>query len=109
MEGWVKVLDQRVTAELGALSADLRAKFVRIAKLLESFGPLQVREPHVKPLGDKLWKMRIAGRDGIARAISLAANGQRLVIVHVFIKRTQKAPRSAIETARKRAKEAGLL
>jgi phage-related protein len=62
-----------------------------------------------KPLGDKLWVMRMAGRDGIARAIYLAAHGQRLVVVHVFIKKTQKTPPAAIETARSRAKEAGLL
>lgn len=109
MECQVEVLDERVVAELEALSADLRAKFVRIAKLLESFGPHQVREPHVKSLGDKLWEMRMAGRDGIARAIYLAAHGQRLVVVHVFIKKTEKTPRAAIETARSRAKEAGLL
>jgi phage-related protein len=53
--------------------------------------------------------MRMAGRDGIARAIYLAAHGQRLVVVHVFIKKTQKTPPAAIETARSRAKEAGLL
>jgi phage-related protein len=109
MQWRVEVLDERVVVELEALSADLRAKFVRIAKLLESLGPQQVREPHVKPLGDKLWEMRMAGRDGIARAIYLAAHGQRLVVVHVFIKKTQKTPRAAIETARSRAKEAGLL
>jgi phage-related protein len=109
MEWQVEVLDERVVAELEALSADLRAKFVRITKLLESFGPHQVREPHVKSLGDKLWEMRIAGRDGIALAIYLAAHGQRLVVVHVFIKKTQKTPPAAIETARSRAKEAGLL
>jgi phage-related protein len=53
--------------------------------------------------------MRMAGRDGIARAIYLAAHGQRLVVVHVFIKKTQKTPRAAIDTARSRAKETGLL
>jgi phage-related protein len=105
----VEVLDQRVVGELEALSADLRARFVHIGRLLESFGPHQVREPHVKPLGDKLWEMRMTGRDGIARAIYLAAQGQRLVVVHVFVKKTEKTPRIAIETAKNRAKEAGLL
>lgn len=53
--------------------------------------------------------MRLKGRDGIARAIYLAAKGQRLVVVHAFIKKSEKTPRRAIETATKRAEEGGLL
>ena len=36
-------------AELDALPADIRAKFLHIAEMLEAFGPFQVREPYVKP------------------------------------------------------------
>jgi phage-related protein len=36
--------------------------------------------------------MRVKGRDGIARAAYVAATGQRVVIVHVFTKQTQKTP-----------------
>jgi phage-related protein len=42
---------------------------------------------------------------GIARAIYAPAVGKRVVIVHVFIKKTQKTPRREIITALKRAKE----
>jgi phage-related protein len=49
------------------------------------------------------------GRDGIARAVYVSTNGRRLVVVHVFVKKTQKTPRSAIDTAARRAKEAGLI
>jgi len=105
----VETLDHRVDAELDALPADMRDRFGRIARLLEAFGPQQVREPYVKPLGGKLWEMRMKGRDGIARAAYVAASGRRLVVVHVFVKKTQKTPRAAMETAMRRAEEAGLL
>ena len=49
------------------------------------------------------------GRYGIARAIYIASHGQRLVVLHAFIKKTDKTPRSAMEMATRRAKEAGLL
>ncbi len=98
-----------MAAELEALPPDIRASFSRIVGLLEEFGPLQVREPYVKHLERKLWEMRLKGRDGIARAIYLAAKGQRLVVVHAFIKKSEKTPRRAIETATKRAEEGGLL
>ena len=64
-----------------------------------------MREPHVKHLEGKLWEMRMKGRDGIARAIYVTARGERVVVVHAFVKRTPKTPRSALGTARTRAKE----
>lgn len=94
---------------MAALDASLRARFRHIAGLLEAFGPHRVREPYVKPLGGKLWEMRMKGKDTIARAAYVAATGRRLVVVHVFGKKTEKTPRAAIETARRRAREAGLL
>jgi phage-related protein len=39
------------------------------------------------------------GKDGIARAAYIAAKGQRVVVVHVFTKKTQKTRRRDIETA----------
>jgi phage-related protein len=59
----------------------------------------------VKSVGDKLWEMRVTGRDGIARAIYVTATGQRLVIVRIFVKNTQKIPQRELELARQRAKE----
>jgi phage-related protein len=45
------------------------------------------------------------GRSGIARAVYVTAVGKRIVVVHVFVKKTQKTPRREIEMALKRAKE----
>jgi len=42
------------------------------------------------------------GRDGIARAVCAAIQGRRLLMLHVFVKKTQATPRSALETARRR-------
>jgi phage-related protein len=64
-----------------------------------------VREPYVKPLGSKLFEIRMKGKDDIARAIYIAATGQRLVVLHAFQKKTAKTPRSAIRIALERAKE----
>lgn len=105
----VETLDSRVDRELAALAPDLRARFVRIAELLMDQGPQRVHEPYVKPLGDKLWEMRMKGRDGIARAIYIAAYGRRLVVLHVFVKKTEKTPRMALDTAASRARQAGIL
>jgi phage-related protein len=81
---------------------DIRARFLRVAELLEAFGPQQVGMPHVRHLEDKLWEMRLQGRDGIARAVYVAQSGQRLAVLHVFSKKTQKTPRHALTIARMR-------
>ena len=49
--GWtVETLNTTVDEELAALPADIRARFVRIAELIESVGLERVHEPHVKYL-----------------------------------------------------------
>jgi phage-related protein len=64
-----------------------------------------VREPYVKHLEGRLWEMRMSGRDGIARAIYVTARGSRVVVVRVFVKKTEKTPRSEIELALRRVEE----
>lgn len=104
MSWTVELLDARVEKELAALPLDMRAKFQRIAELLELEGLEAAREPHVKSLGRGLFEMRMSGRDGIARAIYVTRRVERIVVVLVFVKKTTKTPKSVIETALQRAK-----
>jgi phage-related protein len=50
--------------------------------------------------------MRMQGRDGIARAVYVAMSGRRLLVLHVFVKKTQTTPRKALDAARKRLENA---
>jgi phage-related protein len=101
----VETLGAVVDAEIAALPKDMQAAFLRLAERIESVGLERIGQPHVKHLQDKLWEMRFGGRDGIARAIYVTAIGRRIVVVHAFVKKTQKTPRAAIELAERRAKE----
>jgi phage-related protein len=47
----------------------------------------------------------MSGRDGIARAIYVTASGRRVVVLRVFVKKTEKTPPRELEIARQRAKE----
>jgi phage-related protein len=101
----VETLNEVVDAELEALPADMRARFVYISGLIEEFGLERVREPHVRHLRGPLWEMRMKGRDGISRALYVTAVGRRVVVVRVFVKKTRKTPIREIELALKRASE----
>jgi phage-related protein len=101
----VSYLDTTVEREIAELPTDMQAKLRRIADMIERLGLSAMREPYIKHLQGKLWEMRMTGRDGIARAIYVTASGQRVVIVRVFRKKTQKTPRGEIELALKRAEQ----
>ena len=103
--GWVVQMLPVAAEELRALPQDMQSRFQRIVALIESRGLLQMREPQVKRLEAPLWEMRMTGRDGISRAIYVAASEQRVVVLRVFVKKTEKTPRSEIEIALRRAKE----
>lgn len=99
---WTVQVNPLAEAELVLMPADIRARFVHIAEMLEQFGPQQFGMPHVRFLQDKLLEMRLTGRDGIARAISITQTDKQILVLHVFIKKTQKTPRGAIQTATNR-------
>ena len=101
----VETLNDVVGEELAELPADMRARFVYISRLIEEFGLERVREPHIKHLRGPVWEMRMKGRDGISRALYVAAVGWRVVVVRVFIKKTQRTPNREIELALRRARE----
>jgi phage-related protein len=101
----VELLDNRVRVELEALPPDMQARFRRIVELIQGYGLERVREPHIKHLEGPLWEMRMKGKDGISRAVYVTAKGRRVVVVRVFVKKTQKTPRREIEIALQRAQE----
>lgn len=100
----VQILNKSVQKELDSLPEDLQAKFHKTASLIKEFGLDKVHEPYVKHLLGKLWEMRMTGKDGIARAIYVAAIGKRVVVVRIFVKKTQKTPKQEIDIALERAR-----
>lgn len=100
----VEIFDETVREELDALPLDMRAKFQKIVEMIWEFGLSKVGMPYVRHIQGKLWEMRMKGRDGISRALYVTAVGQRLVVVMVFIKKTQKTPPKEIQVALERAK-----
>ena len=102
---WQITVHREAVAELNKLPQDMRAKLCRLTDLMEELGPFELREPHVKNLGNKLWEIRLTGRDGISRIIYIVMKDRRIHFLHAFIKKTNKTPKSAIECALTRIKE----
>jgi phage-related protein len=106
MNKWtVEVLNETVRAELKSLPADVNAKLKHIIELIAIFGLENVHEPYIKHIEGKIWEMRMKGKDNIGRALYVTAKGKRVVILHAFIKKTQKTPNKAKKLAQQRLKE----
>lgn len=85
----VETLDP-VDLEIEALPPGLQARLIRLMETVENVGLEQLREPHVKHLEGKLWELRAKAPEGIARGIYVTITGRRVVILHVFMKKSQK-------------------
>ena len=59
------------------------------------------REPLSRHVEGSLFELRV-GRKDIARVIYVFRRGRRIVLLHGFVKKTQKLPRREIETALRR-------
>ena len=102
---WKIVVHQKALEEVNQLPVEIRAKLTRLLEVIQHLGPFDLREPHVKSLGHKLWEIRLRGKDGIARVIYVTLSDQTIGILHAFIKKTQKTPKQALDCAQKRLKE----
>ena len=80
------------------------ANLLHILEMIEEYGPA-LGKPHTAALGEGLFEVRAKGREGIGRSLFCTVKNEEIVIVHSFIKKTQKTPKKDLKLARKRAKE----
>jgi phage-related protein len=95
---------EAVRLDIEALPVGIRAAYVRLTELLEEFG-LELRMPHSRAMGGGLYELRPRGREGIARVFYCALVGWRIVILHSFMKKTQRTSARELASARRRYRE----
>jgi len=105
MEWTVRTLNAEVDAEIEALPPALQARLIRLMEMVEAIGLEQLREPHVKHVEGKLWELRAKAAEGVARGFYVTVSGRQVVVLHVFAKKSQKTPQTALQMARQRMKQ----
>ena len=80
------------------------ANFLHIVEMIEEFGP-NLGKPYVGSLSSGLYEIRSKGKEGIGRSIYFVVKGREVIILHSFIKKTQKTPKKDLDLAKKRMKE----
>jgi phage-related protein len=100
----VEYFHERVLAEIESWPVDVLADYARIVELLMEHGP-NLKLPYPRAFGDGLFELRPRGRSGIGRAFYCFLVGERVIVLHAFIKKSQQTPDREIKLARKRLKE----
>ena len=100
----IEYFHSRVKAEVESWPDGILADYARLVELLMEFGP-NLRMPHSRAMGGGLFELRPRGREGIGRVFYCFVVGQRVVILHAFVKKTKETPERELRIARRRMKE----
>ena len=76
----------------------LRAKTIRTILRLRDYGHM-LREPDSKPLRDGIFELRTEADGELSRVLYFFVVGNKAVLTHGFVKKTQKTPSAEIEKA----------
>lgn len=93
-----------VQANIMALPDTLQARYAALTRRMVEAGP-NLGEPHTKPFGGGLLELRLKGAEGIARVFYCTLVGRRIVMLHSFVKKTDKTPPAERRIAETRLKE----
>ncbi len=104
MKWSIDYFNSDIEEKILGLPSGLLAKYLRLTDLMLEFGP-NLGMPHTKSLKEGLLELRLKGREGIARVMYCTVFRKKIVMLHVFIKKSQKIPKKELEIALKRMKE----
>ena len=100
----IEYYSEDVAREILNLPDTLAARYLVLTRRMVALGP-NLGEPHTKAFGQGLFELRLKGAEGIARVFYCTVVGQRIFMLHSYVKKTQKAPRADVEIATLRMKE----
>lgn len=100
----IKYYSEKVQQEIMTLPAGIQARYIHYTKRMVTHGP-NLGMPHSRPMGGGLFELRMKAAEGIGRVFYCTLVEQTIVMLHTFLKKTQKTPANELAVARKRMKE----
>ena len=104
MKWKITFFNDKVEQKTLSFPVGILANFLHIAEMIEEFGP-GLGKPYTASMGGGLFEIRAKGKEGIGRSFFCGVKEKDVVILHSFIKKSQKTPRKEIDLARTRMKE----
>jgi phage-related protein len=100
----ISYYNETVEAELDAWPVGLLARFRALSMRMEEYGP-NLGMPHSRALGNGLFEIRAKSEEGIGRVFFCTMVARKIIILHSFIKKTDKTPKRELDIAITRQKE----
>jgi len=104
MKWKITFFNDKVETQTLKLPTGILANFLHIAEMIENMGP-NLGKPYVGRLDSGLYEIRAKGKEGIARSVYCTLKKREIVILHTFIKKSEKTPKKELDLAKKRMKE----
>lgn len=105
MSKWkIEYFNQSVKDDAQRLHLSIKAKFEAIMDKMIEHGP-DLGLPFTRAMGKGLFEIRAKGHAGIARGLFCTVTRNKIVILHVFIKKTNETPKKELDLGIKRMKE----
>ena len=98
----VKLLDDAIEIFIKELEKSTIAKVLRTMDLLERFGQ-QLGLPHSKKISSGLFELRVRGQQEVRLLYTFHKNSA--VILHGFVKKSQKIPQKELAVAQQKLQE----
>jgi phage-related protein len=86
------------------LPVPLLARYLKSTDMMLIYGS-NLGRPHTKSLGGGLFELRLKGKDGIARVFYCTQINQKIIMLHSYVKKSQKIPKNVLQVALSRLKE----
>jgi phage-related protein len=104
MQWEIDFFNDGLMREIEGWPCGIRAVFIRIAQRMRLHGP-HLGMPLTRAFGDGLFEIRANAHDGTGRAFFCLLVGRKILILHCFVKKTDRTPHRELETARRRMRE----
>ncbi len=96
-----------VLEQIFDLPISLQARYIALTQRMIEYGP-HLGLPHTDSFGGGLFELRLKGVEGIARVFFCTLVEREIVMLHSFIKKSQKTPDKELRLAKLRMREVKL-
>jgi phage-related protein len=105
MTTWeIKYHDEKLQEAVLELPAGLLGRYLHLTDRMVQYGP-DLGMPHTRAMGVGLFELRLKSQEGIGRVFYCTLVRRQIVMLHQFVKKTDKTPPKELAVARKRMKE----
>jgi len=100
----IEFFNESVENDILSMPPYIQARMLKLLELIEKHGA-NLGSPHTEPMGDGLFEVRAKAKEGIGRSLYCYMKGRHIVILHAFVKKSNKTPKNELDLARKRKAE----